>query len=111
MTTENLVLPALSNRPSTKISLMDLPDEIILTIAEILHKRTKDDSWFEPFDMMMDRDRVRTVRDALALSSCCKRTRRIIFQEWMVREIPVKLGNKQLAAFASMPENLRSRIQ
>jgi hypothetical protein len=110
MTAETLDQPSIMDRPSSKTSLVHLPDEVILTIAEFLNPESKDVEWYEPIER---RNHVRTaaLRDVLSLSTCCKTTRRIIFHESIMREALVQSTKKGLRVFASMPLELRSHIK
>jgi hypothetical protein len=88
---------------------MDLPDEIILMIAQILYPRRKDTAWYDCFDHW---EWSRTGREeALAFSACCKETRRIVFLEWIVREVNVGLNEREQVDFATMSKELRGHVR
>lgn len=106
---ESLV-PLLPSNPSSNTGLMDMPNEIILTIANFLNPASKDAEWYQPIERR-NQLRVPALRDVLSLSTCCKTTRRIIFHEWIMREASVYMTKKGLRVFASMPLEMRSRIK
>jgi hypothetical protein len=80
---------------------MDLPDELLWQIVQ--HLPIGRENGFNRH--------VRLPAGTLALSACCKEMRRVIFNDWVLREIEVNLGDTELFDFASMSPELRSCIK
>lgn len=110
MNAENLAPTSPSNLLSNnETCLMDLPDELILAIAQCLYRKKKDEAWYDCFDHW-EWSRVGR-EDALAFSACCKDTRRVVFLEWIVRDVAVGLNEREQEDFASMSSELRSHVR
>jgi hypothetical protein len=107
-----------------RTSLQDLPEDIIHEIAGMaLDIKDPDGRYLRHLCQVPDTDEDETNRkrviakrkqglsNLLALSSCCKWLRGIIFPSWILRQLVVRLSRKEMEALKDLPIELRQEIR
>jgi hypothetical protein len=101
---------------ATRSALVDLPSEILHLVVDHLWKKGDPENWSDRHTIhgrswMNEDERLRRRRDVLALSSCSKGLRQIIFRNAILTQVTVKLEETEFAQLASLSEDFRSCIR
>lgn len=100
---------------SLATTLMDMPAELLHHIAGVLYVKEDCAAWHERSDGVIEsasrKARLQGRKDVLALTSCSKHLRCLLFRSWMLKEAVVRLEEQELSDLASLPEELRHGVE
>lgn len=100
---------------ASAITLADLPTEILQIVVDYLWIKREYFRWYDRFEARSDyssqQSRLKGRKEVLAFSSCSKYLRKLLFQDSMLKEVTVKLEEKELSKLAALPDDLRRCVR